>query len=148
MDELWRICAGLFLFHLLVGKYNYRITLDSQPGGCAVDADFSLFPFGSIGFETGAIVDVQDSNLLEGKYIRRFHQPGINSDASFVIDVCTGNPGAVDLAFQHVSHLVFPLYMLINRLGCFRISIMSSACFSVIFPFAREIGTVWRPGSR
>jgi hypothetical protein len=71
----FRLMLKSFSFtYVAKGHDNDQVIWAGQPGGGAVEADFSTacFPFDGIGIEAGAIIDIDDCYPLIGKNIGRF----------------------------------------------------------------------------
>ena len=80
-----------------------RVPAVHQPGGRAVDADLAgAAPAGDrVGLEAGAVVDVDDVDLLVLEDVGGLEQVGVDRDRADVVQVAVGDRGTVDLGLEH-----------------------------------------------
>ena len=75
------------------------VTRKKQARGRAIGLDHTQtrLPGDQIGFQTGAVFNIDHLDQFEGVHPGGFEQVGINREAAFIIDVRAGHNGAVDL---------------------------------------------------
>jgi hypothetical protein len=99
--------VALELGGLVVGVADHDDAIAGlhQPGGGAVEAHVARAPPAAdrVGLEPGAVVDVDDGNLLVLEDVGGLQQVGIDGDRAHVVQVGVGDRGAVDLRLEHAT---------------------------------------------
>ena len=74
-----------------------------EPGGGAVDLHLARAALAGdrVGLEAGAVVDVDDVDLLVLADVGGLEQVGVDRDRADVVQVAVGHRRAVDLGLQH-----------------------------------------------
>src|SRR5688500_1895818 len=103
-DDL-RIESGGELRLLVVGVADddHMVARGTEPCGGAVELDRAAPPISldDVGLETGAVVHVDDLDLLEGEDVGRVHEVAIERQAALVMEIGAGEDAAVDLGLAH-----------------------------------------------
>ena len=107
MDDARIMITQFFLFVIAVGEDNDRVSHMHQSGSSSVETDLARLAEDRIGFEAGAVVDVEYRYLLVLKNIGDPKQFGVDADRTDVVEVGAGNRGTMNLGFEHSpSHYV------------------------------------------
>lgn len=81
---------------------DHELPFFGMMGRSAVDLDGagSLGRRNDVGFKALSPRYIPDMDLFMGDQVGRLHEAGIYGNASFVVKVCRGHPGPMDLGFE------------------------------------------------
>src|SRR5712691_5538259 len=101
MHDLRLVALELALVVLRVADDDHAVTRVHEPCSRSVDDDVAGLTTHHIGFEPGAVVDVEHVNLLVFEHVGECHQLWVERDRARVVEVGAGHGGPMDLRLHH-----------------------------------------------
>ena len=96
--------AAFFFGEQGIGHDDDDISWLGEAGGGAVKADYARTSGAGngVGFESGAVVVVDNLHAFIGQDAGFFHEFFVDGDAAHIGKVSFGNGGAVNFSFEHI----------------------------------------------